>query len=183
MGIIIQKQEIGKKRTIERVVMFLDIRGYTRSVSENNLKTLAEITKELYEASRKILKGCEFMKFQGDEVMGVHTNCSVLVRKAFRLRTASTKILEKIGLDAGIGIHKDRVYFLDTKTKDFGTIQVGQAFNIAKRLEQASYGGDITISENVYKELTPSLKRKFTIKQELLIKGWGVSVETRVSVR
>lgn len=183
MGLIIKKQSIPSKRKVQRVVLFLDVRGYTRSVSENGLVQLARVIKTLYEECRKCINYSEFERFQGDEIMVVYTDPVRAVDNAFKIRDKVTTVLAEIGLDAGIGIHMDEVYYLNTRDKDFGYIQIGQGFNIAKRLESASYGGDITISEPVYRELDRGQKRRFKIKQTLKIKGWGIEIPVRVSCR
>jgi len=172
-----------KGKILTKTVLFLDLRGASRLVGEDNLEKLAEIVRSLFEKARKELRDAEFRRYQGDEIMAVYSEAIPAVNDALRLRKECSKMLFEVGLDAGIGIHRDKGFFWDTMDKDIKIIRFGDVFNIAKRLEGASYGGDITISETVFHELDPEVRKHFAAKQSMKIKNWGKSLRTYVSVR
>ena len=170
-------------REVERVVLFSDIRGSSRTTVEQSLHKIAEITEKFYAVCKKVMVGMEFLEFYADESLAINSDSNAMVRKSLILRAELTSILSKIGLDVGIGIHKDKILYLETNDLDMGVIKVGSSLNIAKRLEESSYGGDIIISETVYDELTDKLKKEFKVKQEIKLRGWGLPIQTRVSIR
>jgi class 3 adenylate cyclase len=173
-----------RKKSEQKIILFADIRGFSRGLSENPPSKMIDFIYDFYTIGRKAIHNYEFAKYAGgDEILACFTDANYAVESALLLRQNLTPALMKYGLDVGIGVHKDEVCILDTHDGDFGVIHIGLAYNIAKRLEQTSYGGDITISEVLFNELKREFQDKFTVKQEMKLRGWGWPVKVRISIR
>jgi class 3 adenylate cyclase len=177
----------GKRKSYKKIthqtILFADIRGFSRGLFINSLRHVTDIIYDFYVVGSKILKDTIYLHFSGDEILASFREPNTAVQCAFNFRDQVTPFLSKVGLDVGIGIHEDKVCSMYTNNSNFRTIHIGLAYNIAKRLEQISYGGDITISRKVYLTLEGKLQEQFTLKQEYKLRGFVKPVTIWVSMR
>jgi len=177
----------------ELTILFADIRGYTHLSEQHPPEELIDILNQyLAAAADAILKQEGTLdKFMGDAVMGIF-NAPLpqddhplrAVRAALAMRAAIMRLHRglpsELQLHFGIGIHTG-----DAVVGNVGTEQqmnytaIGDAVNLAKRLQEWANGGQIVLSEQTYAQVreqvavTPILP--FHVKgREAMVEAWEV---------
>ncbi len=178
-----QRQEI--------TILFADIRGFTRLSEQLPPEELVEILNQyLAVAAEAILQQEGTLdKFMGDAVMGIF-NAPLpqddhplrAARAALALRAAVTRLHHRLPdisrLYFGIGIHTG-----DAVVGNVGTEQqmnytaIGDAVNLAKRLQESANGGQIVMSEQTCARIRTSVIVKplapFHVKgREAQVEAW-----------
>ena len=181
-----QRQEI--------TIFFADIRGFTTLSEQLPPEQLVDILNEyLAVAADAILQQEGTLdKFMGDAVMGIF-NAPLAqsdhplraVRAALAMRAAVVrlhrKLPQELHLHYGIGIHTG-----DAVVGNVGTEQqmnytaIGDAVNLAKRLQEGASGGQIIMSEQTYarirQQVTVNPLLPFHVKgREAVVEAWELT--------
>lgn len=167
----------------EVTILFADIRGFTTYSEKLAPEELVEsLNKYLSMAAASILMYEGTLdKFMGDAVMGIFN--APLEQKDHVLRAvrAATAMQRAIGdyylnveeerrLSFGIGLHVGEVVVGNVGMSDrMDYTAIGDAVNVAKRIQENSPGGTILISEAVYQVVKDSVNAVFY--EEMTLKG------------
>lgn len=137
--------------------MFADVRGFTRYSDGRDPAHVIRVLNELFatEASCVNLFAGSIDKFIGDEIMVTFDGedaSARAIRSAIHIKEATEQLCSREGFSIGIGIHEGEVIRGDlgsSTRKDYTVI--GSTVNLASRLCGAAKGGQILISEEVYR--------------------------------
>lgn len=133
----------------ERVILFMDIRGFTHWSETHPPAYVAELLNKYYQVSETVLSQHRVFKFKlsADEVMAVFPTAESAVRAALELQTQISALLANEQLGAGIGIHSGLVVegMLGSTGVGFYDV-IGDTVNTAKRIESAALSGEVLIS-------------------------------------
>lgn len=173
---------------IEREVtlLFADIRGFTNLSEGLKAPKVVSLLNEVFQiASDCILeRGGTIDKYMGDSVMAyfgapvIHTDhalravtAAVDILAAVNLRNLAIREIagrEQLAVDLGIGVHTGVVVVgnigSDRRT-DYTA--VGDAVNVAQRLEKLAKGGEILVSEAVWRRVRGSVEMRFEGERQL----------------
>ncbi len=173
---------------IEREVtlLFADIRGFTNLSEGLKAPTVVSLLNEIFQiASDHILEqGGTIDKYMGDSVMAYFGAPVTQTDHSLRAVTAAVDILEavnerniairsdaggaRLAVNLGIGVHTGVVVVgnigSDRRT-DFTA--VGDAVNVAQRLEKLAKGGEILVSEAVWRRVRGSIEMRFEGERQL----------------
>lgn len=173
---------------IEREVtlLFADIRGFTKLSEGMKAPKVVSLLNEIFQiASDCILEqGGTIDKYMGDSVMAYFGAPVTHTDHALRAVTAAVDIVaainernlaiqksaghEQVAVDLGIGVHTGVVVVgnigSDRRT-DFTA--VGDAVNVAQRLEKLAKGGEILVSEAVWRRVRGSIEMRFEGERQL----------------
>jgi len=134
----------------ERTVVFVDIRNFTRWSEPRSPEEVVAMLNQYYNAAEKIAKQHDVikLKFGADEVMAIFGDAQRAVATAIELRAELTRLLEKQGLGAGIGLHTGPLVegLLGSKDVKFYDV-IGDTVNTAKRIESAASETEALVSE------------------------------------
>lgn len=158
----------------EAVVLFADIRGFTKMTAGKNPKEVITMLNAYFEPITEIIlanKG-SVDKFIGDAVMAVwgapvhyKNGAGLAAATACEMQKAVKKLVEdKIlpeNFKVGIGVHKGDVVAgnIGSQKRTEYTV-IGETVNFASRLADLAAGGEILVSEN----LALSLPKTYTTK-------------------
>ena len=172
-------------------MLFADCRGYTRLTHELGIEKLAPITEEFFKTSAAIITEHHGIvdHLLGDAVMALFNvpikhDDHVLraVRAAFRIQEAVNEINSKLNgavvLNVGIGIARGLALATNmgsTSCSDY--TMVGDAINIAARLQGKAGGGEILATEDAYRTVSTAFPD--AVKVEYLLKGFSEPVVVR----
>lgn len=138
----------------DRAIAFMDIRGFTRWCEQTDPARVAAILNDYYRqvepaaASQQPLR----IAFTADEVMAIYASPGQALRAAIAMQAAARQVLDPWGLGAGCGLHGGSVIEGLFGSNDVRTYTaIGDAVNAAKRLESATPGGEITVSDALYR--------------------------------
>lgn len=155
----------------ERVILFMDIRGFTQWSEAQPPEKVVNMLNEYYETAEQCWKGETIIKvkFTADEVMIVFPKTQHAIQTAFKLQQHIHQLLSQYNLSAGIGIHGG---FLVEGLVGGNTIKmfdvIGDTVNTAKRLCDSAQGEHILISDYIY-ALFPELQ--ISQQQQIKVKG------------
>jgi adenylate cyclase len=173
---------------IEREVtlLFADIRGFTNLSEGLKAPTVVSLLNEVFQiASDRILEqGGTIDKYIGDSVMAYFGAPVTHTDHSLRAVTAAVDILAaidernnaihaaaegtRLAVDLGIGVHTGVVVVgnigSDRRT-DFTA--VGDAVNVAQRLEKLAKRGEILVSEAVWRRVRGSMEMQFEGERQL----------------
>lgn len=160
-----------------RAVLFMDIRGFTEWSEHQQPEVVVAMLNHFYDTGEAILDGSGVIqiKFTADEIMAFFASSEEAVRAALALHIKTAPILDEYQLNAGIGIHAGPVVeglFGSSELKRYDII--GDTVNTAKRLCTAANGGELLISNEVYKETISPLC--ITDKREITAKGKSLPI-------
>ena len=167
-----------QKKTLTSV--FSQVRELDIFLEKNGFDDTLRILFSYYKSCRRFFSKSTLIQYTAGEVMGLFEDPVIAVKQSIRLRDELTPKLQIKNLDVGIGIHEDDVAVC--KTSFDSKVLIGRALNIGKRLEQSSYGGDITISRNLYIKLPAEIRKFFKMSQAIRLKKWGISINAYVSM-
>ncbi|MEK7989993.1 MAG: adenylate/guanylate cyclase domain-containing protein [Thiotrichaceae bacterium] len=155
----------------ERIILFMDIRGFTQWSETQAPEKVVNMLNEYYETSEQCWINSDIIKvkFTADEIMIVFPKTKEAITTGFQLKQQAHILLSQYGLSAGIGIHGG---LLVEGLVGGNTIKmfdvIGDTVNTAKRLCDNALGESILISEYIY-ELFPKLK--VSNQQQIKVKG------------
>ena len=133
--------------------LFCDMTGYTALGEELDPEVLRGVLNRYFEMIRGVIErhGGTVEKFIGDAVMAVFGIPRVREDDALRAVRAAAEIRERLpGLDAEVGVELRFRTGVNTGTVLMGkgeNLAIGDAVNVAARLEQAAEPGEVVIGE------------------------------------
>ncbi len=155
----------------KRTILFMDIRGFTGWSEKRSPEEVASLLNRYYMSVESLLNSHQVIKykFTADEVMVVFLEADEALRSARELREATTRILSKHGLGAGIGIHTGLLVegLLGGQNIRFYDV-IGDTVNTAQRIEKLASAGEIWISEDTRQNLST---RETGQQKEVSVKG------------
>ena len=180
--------ELGGHRQ-EITILFADIRGFTKFSEALPPEELVGILNQYLAIAADAILAQEGMldKFMGDAVMGIFNaplpqedHALRATRAALAMRAALACLHERLPkelrLQYGIGIHTG-----DAVIGNIGTQQqmnftaIGDAVNVAKRLQENAAGGHILLSQATYANIRQQARAKRLAA--LRVKGRGATVQ------
>ncbi|WP_373534909.1 adenylate/guanylate cyclase domain-containing protein [Microcoleus sp.] len=144
----------------DRTILFMDIRGFTAWCEKNSPETVAVLLNEYYRCIEPAAAKFQPLRitFTGDEIMAIYATPQQGIAAAKSMSKAALEMLELYGIGAGCGVHCGSVIEGLFGGADVRTYTViGDVVNTAKRLESATPGGAITISDAVYQGMSQHL--------------------------
>lgn len=166
----------------KRTVLFMDIRGFTQWSEKRPPEAVAVLMNEYYQAIETVLEAYQVIKYKfiADAVMAVFISGAEAIQAAHDLRAAMQLVLGSVGLSAGIGLHTGTVVegLLGGGNLQFYDV-LGDTVNTASRIESATAGNEILISEALCDELgylPTSTKKEIHVKgKEKAVKVFSIS--------
>jgi adenylate cyclase len=150
-------------------IMFVDLVGYTRLSQKNELLAIQILSEE-----RKILRAA-FSQHKGKEIKTIGDGflvefpstlealrCAVAIQSSVRQRNVATETEESI--QVRIGIHAGDVIYSENDI-------LGDAVNVASRIEPLAEPGGICISEVVYNHLWNKIKNPMISLGQMQLKN------------
>ncbi len=174
---ITNPQELECQRK-ERVILFMDIRGFTPWCEKNTPYQVSNILSFYYQLVEPAATIGEPLKitFTGDEIMAIYTSPKSAIIAAQEMQKIATGLLKKYGLSAGCGIHGGNVVEGVIGSNNVSTYAViGDVVNTAKRIENATPGGEITISDAIYQDLKQEIEVEYC--EPITVKGKSEPLE------
>jgi PAS domain S-box-containing protein len=171
----------GSSRILDLSIMYLDVVNFTGFSESNSPEATVKLLNDLFGVCDVITRECfgDIDKFIGDALMAVFNDANDAVRSAIRIlevgipelnrirrENNETEIAIRIGINSGLVLQGD-VGTLDRKDLTV----IGDAVNIAARIEKASLPNRLMISEATYSRLNSSLSDQFTFHHEVELKG------------
>lgn len=156
----------------QRAIVFMDIRGFTAWCEQTTPDQVANLLNAYYQAVEPVAALANPLKITltADEIMAIYTTPELAVKAARGMREAAATLLAKYGLAAGCGVHCGSVVeglFGSEEVRTYTVI--GDVVNTAKRLESATPGGEITISNAVSDALGDKIE--VTASEPIVAKG------------
>lgn len=151
-----------------RVVLFMDIRGFTAWCEGHSLTDIATMLKRYYAAAEEIWSQHRVIlaKLSADEVMLVVGDSAEAIRTAFELRAKTEEVLAAYGLGAGIGINGGGLIEGVIGSQQRRAYEViGDPVNVANRICKRAKGGEILVSDAVLRALSDpvDVERSFDV--------------------
>jgi len=152
----------------DRTILFMDIRGFTAWCEQTRPDIVVALLNNYY----RYLEPCAAVyqplrvTFTADEIMVIYATPRQGVAAAQSMAQTAQKILEPYGISTGCAVHCGNVIEGLFGSQDVRTYTViGDTVNTAKRLENATPAGEITISDAVYNALSqkPVVKARIPI--------------------
>lgn len=146
-----------------RSIVFIDIRGFTPWCEKNTPDNVATLLSSYYQVVEPAATIGNPLKvtLTGDEVMAIYSSPELAIVSAKQMQKVATELLIKYGLTAGCAVHGGSVIEGVIGSNQVRTYAViGDVVNTAKRLENATPGGEITISETIYQALLGKIEVK-----------------------
>ncbi|MFN8527846.1 MAG: adenylate/guanylate cyclase domain-containing protein [Anaerolineae bacterium] len=161
-------------QSIERTVLFMDIRGFTPWSEVHSPEQVVELINQFYCTAEPIIKAHDGFKIQmtGDEIMTRFSSADQAVKAAEALQTALSPKLSAFGLSVGIGVHSGKVIeglVGGEQTRQYGIF--GDTVNIAARLQAQAQSGEVIIGQSTWNKLTTTPAKYPTEKRSLALKG------------
>ncbi|MCC3477304.1 MAG: adenylate/guanylate cyclase domain-containing protein [Microcoleus sp. PH2017_12_PCY_D_A] len=144
----------------DRTILFMDIRGFTSWCEKTSPETVAAVLNEYYRCVEPAAAKFQPLRitFTADEIMAIYATPQQGIAAAKSMSKAALEMLELYGIGAGCGVHCGSVIEGLFGGADVRTYTViGDVVNTAKRLESATPGGAITISDAVYQGMSQRL--------------------------
>ncbi len=156
----------------QRVILFMDIRGFTNWCETHASPEIADLLLLYYRVAEAVFDTYQPVKFKmsADEIMAIFVATDIAISAALDLRAQVSPSLAERQLAAGIGLHTGEVIegLLGTSAVKFYDV-LGDAVNTAKRIESQAQGNEILVSENLPVESHPAASRG--VKREVIVKG------------
>lgn len=126
-------------------IMFTDIKGYTALMQEDEKKAIAyrELHRKIFDSATEKFGG-RILQYYGDGTLSIFTSAIAAVQCGIEMQLAFRK--EKLKIPMRVGIHSGDVIVTDQEI-------IGDAVNIAARIESLATTGSVYISEKVYDEI------------------------------
>jgi adenylate cyclase len=162
----------------QRVVLFMDIRGFTAWSERHTPQRVVTLLSRYFTTAETI---CNHylaikVKFTGDEVMAVFRSERDALGAAHALRNSMGAAFKRQGMAIGIGINKGLLMegIIGAESIKYYDV-IGDVVNTAKRIESQADGNDILVSANVVASCR-SDKVRFGPPMQLELKGKAQSV-------
>lgn len=160
--------------TIERTVLFMDIRGFTPWAEAHSAHQVVEVINQFYCAAESIIKAHNGFKIQmiGDEIMTRFQTADEAMQAAQALQPAIAHKLSAYGLSFGIGVHTGELIeglVGGEHTRQYGVF--GDTVNVAARLQSQAQGGSIVLSRATWKRLSHPPTHLTLETRKLMLKG------------
>lgn len=156
----------------ERIVMFMDIRGFTHWSEKQSPENIVSLLTQFYQVTEPILTrhGAIKFKLSADEVMAVFSTADSAIQAALELRSQVNQFLSSEHLRVGIGLDSGLLVegLLGSVGVKFYDV-IGNTVNTAKRIESAAQSGEVLISENIYKMIGQAVSTG--TRREISVKG------------
>jgi class 3 adenylate cyclase/tetratricopeptide (TPR) repeat protein len=181
----------------ERLVtsMFADVRGFTELTATTPPAEMADRITTLYRwAAAEVTRHHGVVnKFAGDAVMATFNTTSTRIdhpREALEAALALSGKAALLDLGVGIGISVGPAV-VGPKTADADIVVLGQATNLAARLQTAAKAGEIVLSEEAHRRVAAWLKERGleATQEPLQLKGfdgpqhaWRLCVGAKIPV-
>ncbi len=141
-----------RRRRVERTVMFMDIRGFTRWSERKDPDDVVKMLNHFYEQAEAIVNvgGGAKPHFIADEVLTWFADPRQALETAVSLRQSINRQLRPYNLAVGIGLHTGKVVeglLGSASTRQFDII--GDTVNTASRLMAAAGPGEVLASNVV----------------------------------
>jgi len=164
-------------------VLFADIRGFTTFSEHLEPEQLVEALNEYLSMAAAAILMCEgtLDKFMGDAVMGIF-NAPLKqedhVMRAVRAASTMQQVIadyhyslgEQRGLSFGVGLHTGDAVVGNVGLSDrMDYTAIGDAVNLAKRIQENTPAGKVLMSEAVYEVVKGSVETMFY--KEMYVKG------------
>lgn len=126
-------------------IMFTDIQGYTALMQKDEQKAIAyrALHRKIFDATTKKFGG-RILQYYGDGTLSIFTSAIAAVQCGIEMQLAFRK--EKLKIPMRVGIHSGDIIVTDQDI-------IGDAVNIAARIESLAKIGSVYISEKVYDEI------------------------------
>jgi TolB-like protein/class 3 adenylate cyclase/Tfp pilus assembly protein PilF len=126
-------------------IMFTDIKGYTALMQKDEKKAIAyrELHRKIFDSTTKKFGG-RILQYYGDGTLSIFTSAIAAVQCGIEMQLAFKK--EKLQIPMRVGIHSGDIIVTDQDI-------IGDAVNIAARIESLAKIGSVYISEKVYDEI------------------------------
>lgn len=142
--------------------LFLDLKSFTAFAEENSASQVIGVLNELFEPMTRIIDshGGDIDKFIGDSIFAIFTDPMAAVRSAWeiqlslaqvnarRLERGVTELAARIGLNRGTVIRGN----VGGESRKENTL-IGDAVNVASRIERACQPGLVLMSDSVYEQV------------------------------
>lgn len=170
-------------------ILFADVRGFTGLSEKLRPSEVADLANRFYEVATSSLIRHDAIvdKFVGDQVMAIFwplivdgDPCEVMVEAAEDLlRGVGYGSAEGPWLEVGVGVDYGTAYIGNVGTatmQDFTAL--GDVVNTASRLQSAAAGGEVVLSEYVYRHVRERVPAASAV--ELEVKGKAKRVVAHV---
>lgn len=126
-------------------IMFTDIKGYTALMQEDENKAIAyrNLHRKIFDSTTEKFGG-RILQYYGDGTLSIFTSAIAAVQCGIEMQLAFRK--EKLKIPMRVGIHSGDIILTDQDI-------IGDAVNIAARIESLAETGSVYISEKVYDEI------------------------------
>ncbi|MFK8162178.1 MAG: helix-turn-helix domain-containing protein [Lewinella sp.] len=126
-------------------IMFTDIKGYTGLMQQDEKKAIAyrELHRNIFDSTTDKFGG-RILQYYGDGTLSIFTSAIAAVQCGIEMQLAFRK--EKLKIPMRIGIHSGDIIVTDQDI-------IGDAVNIAARIESLAKIGSVYISEKVHDEI------------------------------
>lgn len=134
----------------ERGIVFMDIRGFTAWSEVVSPERIATAINEYYAIAEIALAPFSPLKIKlsADEVMALFADGRTAAAAAVALQETMAPALRRHGLSAGVGAHFGPLVEGLYGAREVKTYDVlGDAVNVAKRIEGVAAGGEVLLSE------------------------------------
>jgi len=173
-------------RVVDLTVMYLDVVNFTGFSEHNESSGVVEMLNELFGICDVITRECfgDIDKFIGDAVMAIFSDANDAVRASRQILEAALPDMNRSRRERGleeisvrIGINSGLVMQGEIGTLDRRDLTViGDAVNIAARVEKSSLPNRLMISEASYARLMPELSSRFEFHHEVQLRGKSDSI-------
>jgi class 3 adenylate cyclase len=152
LGRIIEDPSALQLKRLERTILFMDIRGFTRWSEPRPPEDVVNMLNRYYQTAEATLNPYRVIKtkFTADEVLVIFPTVDDGLQAALALRVRINQLLARHGLGVGIGLHVGPMVegLLGSKDVRFYDV-VGDTVNTAKRIESSAGAGELLVSDPV----------------------------------
>lgn len=171
LGQIIANPSALQLKRLDRTILFMDIRGFTRWSETRSPEEVVSMLNRYYQTAEATLNQQQVIKFKfsADEVLAIFPTVDDGLRAALNLQLQANQFLNRHGLGVGIGLHCGPMVegLLGSKDVKFYDV-IGDTVNTAKRIESTAGPGEVLVSETVRLALGTTFragpKRQVTVK-------------------
>lgn len=168
----VEDENIFKIKRVQRTILFLDIRGFTKWSEKESPEDVVKMLNEYYLCAENLLKNYKVLKtkYTADEIMIVFDNIDEAIQGTILLKEELNAQLSQVQLTVGGGLHFGSVVEGLIGSENHKLFDVmGDNVNTAKRLCESAKGNEILISQALV-DMTKN-KIRTGVKREVVLKG------------